>query len=61
MQLIVIGVANKMQWLRLLALPKQFKAQCSRFFNNLLYLGIALMPRSGDLAIFILTTTTDDR
>ena len=46
----------------LMGLAKRFEAHRSQFFNNItdtLYLQVAQMPRSPDLAIFVLTTDND--
>ena len=64
-----IGVANKTPYLqRLWGLPNDLKhteASFSAIFTDTLHLRVAQMPRSPDLAIFVLTTddrqTTDDR
>ena len=59
----LIGVANKMQYLRCSwTLPNDSKhneANLSTILTDMLYLQVAQMPRSPDLAIFLLTT--DDR
>ena len=55
-----IGVANKPQYLqRSWALPndsKHTEASFSAIFTDRLHLRVAQMPRSPDLAIFVLTT-----
>ena len=60
---VLIGVANKMQYLRRSwTLPNDSKhneASFSTISTGKLYLRFAQMPRSPDLAIFVLTT--DDR
>ena len=57
---IVGGVANKTQYLqRSWALPndsKHTEANFSAIFTDTLYLQVTQMPRSPDLAIFVLTT-----
>ena len=59
-----IGVANKRQCLRhSWALPndlKHTKASFSAILTDTLYLRVVQMPRSSDLAIFVLTTDDDD-
>ena len=59
----LIGVANKMQYLRrswtLSNDSKHNEASFSTISTDMLYLRVAQTPRSPDLAIFVLTT--DDR
>ena len=58
-----IDMANKMQYLRCsLALPndsKHTEASFSAILMDTLYLRVVQMPRSSDLAIFVLTTDND--
>ena len=60
-----IGMANKMQHLqRSWALPNDSKhtyASFSAILTDTLHLRVAQMPRSPDLAIFVLTDDNDDR
>ena len=66
---VLIGVANKMQYLRRSwTLPNDLKhneASFSTISTDVLYLRVTQTPRSPDLAIFVLTTddrqTTDGR
>ena len=59
-----MGVANKMQYLGLSwTLPNDLKhneASFSMISTDMLYLRVTQMPRSPDLAIFVLTTDTTD-
>ena len=59
-----IGVTNKMQHLqRSWALPnnsKHTEANFSAILTDMLYLRVAQMPRSPDLAIFVLIDNNDD-
>ena len=61
---VLIGVVNKMKYLRRSrALPNDSKhneARPSTISTDMLYLRVAQMPRSPDLAIFVLMTTTDE-
>ena len=60
-----IGVANKTKHLRRSwTLPNDSKhneASFSTISTDMLYLQVAQTPRSPDVAIFVLTTTDDDR
>ena len=56
-----IGVANKMQYLqRSWADSKHTEVSFSATLTDTLYLRVTQMPRSPDLAIFVLTTDNDD-
>ena len=61
--LVLIGVANKMKYLRRSwTLPNDSKhneASFSTISMDMLHLQVAQMLRSPDLAIFVLMTTTD--
>ena len=61
----MIVVANKMKYLRRSwTLPNDSKhneASFSTISTDMLYLQVAQTPRSPDLAIFVLTTTTTDK